>query len=155
MAGLLNRRDALALVGAGSALALSKPVIAVPGSPATTVLIEETFLKANEGLRQDLTSFITKNWFVMDEEGVKQGIFTSYWLMEDIDENAEWDLVMAVGYPQAGGYEEPATKTKFNAIRAAHNEILINGKRLKELGRIVRHHRLKLSGGNSRITTRI
>jgi hypothetical protein len=153
MANGLDRRGALAIIGATAALTTTAPATAAATkSSATTVLIEETFLKANDGLRKDLADFITKNWFVMDEEGVKQGIFTSYWLMEDIDENADWDLVMAVGYPQLGGYEEPATKAKFNAIRAAHKEVLINGNNLKALGKIVRHHRLKISGGNRRIT---
>jgi hypothetical protein len=153
MANKLDRRKALSLFAATAALATVRSATAAETkSSATTVLIEETFLKANDGLRKDLADFITKNWFAMDEEGVKQGIFTSYWLMEDIDENADWDLVMAVGYPQLGGYEEPTTKAKFNAIRAAHKEVLINGNNLKALGKIVRHHRLKINGGNRRIT---
>jgi hypothetical protein len=153
VANKLDRRETLAIIGAAVALTTTAPTtVAAANLSATTVLIEETFLKANEGLRKDLADFITKNWFVMDEEGVKQGIFTSYWLMEDIDENADWDLVVAVGYPQLGGYEDPATKAKFNAISAMHKEVLINGNNLKALGKIVRHHRLKISGGNHRIT---
>jgi hypothetical protein len=142
----------LSASAAVAGLAIPIPASATKASKPT-VLIEQTFLKALPGLKQDLAAFITKNWFVMDQEGVKQGIFTSYWLMEDIDENNDWDLVMAVGYPQVGGYEETDTKAKFMAIRSAHKEIKINGRGLKDIGKIVRHHRLRLSGGNTSITT--
>ncbi len=153
MASETTRRDIIAIGAVGAALSATLPALAKSSSAAPTVLIEQTYLKANPGLRADLALFIEKNWFAMDEEGVRQGIFTSYWLMDDIDENADWDLVMAVGYPQLGGYEQPETNAKFNAIRAAHKEIPINGLGLKALGSIVKHHRLKLGGGNKRITT--
>ena len=148
-----TRRDVIAIGAVGVALLTTRPALAKNKDAAPTVLIEQTYLKANPGLGADLALFIEKNWFAMDEEGVRQGIFTSYWLMDDIDENADWDLVMAVGYPQLGGYEQPEANAKFKAIRAAHTEIPINGLGLKALGSIVKHHRLKLGGGNKRITT--
>jgi hypothetical protein len=140
-------------VATAAGVALPVSALAASSTVKPTVLIEQTFLKALPGLRQDLAEFITKNWFAMDQEGVKQGIFTSYWLMEDIDENKDWDLVVSVGYPQPGGYEEAETKAKFMAIRSAHKEIKINDRGLKDIGSVVKHHRLKLSGGNTSITT--
>jgi hypothetical protein len=112
-----------------------------------TVLYEHTFLKAKPERREDMLRYVESNWFVMDKAGVKQGILTSYQLLEDIDENKDWDAVMVVGYPQAQGYEEPATMAAFKAIRAAHKEQLINGLALKDLGEIVRHRRLRVRTG--------
>jgi hypothetical protein len=151
MVSPLSRRAAIGVGLASAGGILTSPVQAKTAK-AKTVLIEQTYLKAKPDLRADLTAYIQKNWFAMDQEGVRQGIFTSYWLMEDSDENADWDLVMAVGYPQLQGYEEQETTKKFMAIRAAHKEELINGRNLGELGSIVKHHRLKLIGGNSLIT---
>jgi hypothetical protein len=146
----LSRRQALA--GAGAVALAAVPARAEKlATAATTVLIEQTYLKANEGLKDDLRTFIEQNWFVMDQKGVEQGIFTSFWLMEDVDENAAWDFVMAVGYPQLEGYENADTKPKFDAIRTAHVPVPVNGKTLKDLGKIVQHHRLKLGGGNRQI----
>jgi hypothetical protein len=146
----LDRRHALAGAGAVAFVA----TLAKAGeskAAATTVLIEQTYLKASEGLKDDLRTFIEQNWFVMDQKGVDQGIFTSFWLMEDIDENATWDFVMAVGYPQLEGYENADTKPKFDAIRKAHVPVPVDGRLLKDLGKIVHHHRLKVGGGNRRI----
>jgi hypothetical protein len=133
---------AAALVGLAASPASGKSRLS-----SNTVLYELTFLKAKPERREGMLRYIEANWFVMDKAGVKQGIFTSYQLLEDIDENKDWDAVMVVGYPQAQGYEEPATMAAFKAIRAAHKERLINGLALKDLGEIVRHHRLRVRTG--------
>ena len=130
--------------GASVAAAFAGPAKDATSKP--TVLKEQTYLKAAAGERANLIKFIVANWFVMDQKALDQGYFTSYELLEDIDENKDWDLVMVVGYPQAQGYEEPATMAAFKAIRAAHKEVAIEGKSLKQLGSIVRHHRLRLTG---------
>jgi hypothetical protein len=146
----LSRRQTLAGAGVATLAAMPVRALAEKGT-ANTVLIEQTYLKANDGMKDDLRAFIEQNWFVMDQTGVDQGIFTSFWLMEDVDENAAWDFVMAVGYPQLEGYENAETKPKFDAIRKAHVPVSVNGKLLKDLGKIVQHHRLKVGGGNRRI----
>ncbi|KPF65907.1 hypothetical protein IP88_13170 [alpha proteobacterium AAP81b] len=112
-----------------------------------TVLIEQTFLKAEPGRRADLARYIEANWFVLDRQGVARGIFTSFALYEDIDANADWDLMVAVGYPQPQGYDDPATQAVFKALKAAHVDVPIDGRSLAALGRIVRHHRLRLMVG--------
>jgi hypothetical protein len=109
---------------------------------AHIVQYEHTFLKAKPQRREDMLRYIEANWFVMDKAGGKQGIFISYQLLEGIDENKDWDAVMVVGYPQA--HEESATMAAFKAIRAAHKGRLIDGFALKDLGEIVRHHRLRV-----------
>jgi hypothetical protein len=141
----IDRRQALAAV-AMSGFAGS-PVVGRSRHCNKTVLYEHTFLKAKPERRDALLRYIVANWFTMDRAGVKQGIFTSYQLLEEIDEIKDWDAVMVVGYPQAQGYEEPKTTAAFKAIRAAHTEQLIDGFSLKDLGDIVRHHRLRVRGG--------
>lgn len=122
--------------------------IGAAGAPAAaaqapTVVYEHTLLKAKPGLRTDLGRYVVANWFAMDRKGVEQGIFTSFQLLEDIDANPVWDFVMVVGYPQAAGYDDPATTAAFKAIRKAHVEVTIGGRGLDDLGSIVAHHRLR------------
>ncbi len=137
----LNRR---ALLATGLVLPIVHSANAKVAGPKQTVLYEHTFLKAVPDRRASLSTYIKTNWFQMDKKGLEQGIFTSYELLAEIDENKDWDFVMVVGYPQLQGYEEPATMMAFKAIRTAHKEVLIEGQGLKELGSIVRHHRLKV-----------
>jgi hypothetical protein len=135
------------LVASGIAVGSAAGARAAGTPPAPTVLVEQTYLKAAPGKRAALAAYIKANWFAMDARGRDAGIFTSFALYEDIDDNADWDLVVAVGYPQGEGYEAPATKAAFDAIRKAHVEVLEGGLGLKDLGTIVRHHRLRPVGG--------
>lgn len=143
----ITRRQSLAasLVGMAAFSAPSR-ASATEGLTQGTRLYEHTFLKAKPGLRADLGAFIKSNWFPMDQKGVEQGIFTSYWLLEETGENADWDYVMVVGYPTELGYGDPRTTELFQAIRAAHVEVKIDGKGMRELGDFVGNHRLKLVG---------
>jgi hypothetical protein len=130
-----------------------------------TVAVEQTYLKAQTGLYPDLVAYLKANWLVMDQQAVDQGFFTGYQLMinectglpdqsatldqakpktEECKLTTDWQLVMVVSYPQAKGYDDPATKVAFDAIRRAHKEVLINGKNFKALGTIVQHQRYRL-----------
>jgi hypothetical protein len=141
----ISRRDSLTL-GLASMGALSMPATAVAaaGIAPKTVLYEHTFLKAKPGLRADLGKYVKANWFPMDQLGLEQGIFTSYWLLEETGDNALWDFVMVVGYPTSLGYGDPETTKKFNAIHKAHTDAKINGQSMRELGDFVGNHRLKI-----------
>lgn len=144
----MNRRMILAggMILPGAALAAVPSPAPTPAPiPTPTLLIEQTYLKSMPGERESLRRFIIANWFAMDQRGVEQGIFTFYQLLETVDTNPDWDFVVAVGYPQGEGYEDPATQAAFKAIRAAHRETAIDGKTLKALGTIVQHHRLRLA----------
>ena len=145
------RAFALALV----ALALPSPVLATHADPASEtkaapapVVVERTLLKSNPGERDTLARFIVANWFAMDALAVSQGLFTSYRLLENPEAEGSWDFVVEVGYPTAEGYDDPATRTGFEAIRAAHTTVLIDGKSLRELGRIVGSERLSYRAGS-------
>jgi len=140
----VTRRGSIGF-GAASLVGLTVPA---SGSdmvePAKTRVFEHTFLKANAGLREPLARFIVENWFRMDQKGLEQGIFTSYWLLEETEENALWDYVMVVGYPTDLGYSDPVTTERFKEIRKAHVEVKIDSRGLAELGKIVGNHRLKV-----------
>ena len=132
-------------------------VVAIPFGPpdaakaqeaaeaSETLHITHTYLRAKPGLRADLIAYIQANWFAMDRIGIEQGLFTSYALLERGDSSeANWDVIVAVGYPTADGHDAPGVADAFRAIRAAHQEIKINGRGLAELGEIVEHHPLAL-----------
>lgn len=137
------------------ALALTTPAFAAQDAagveaqaPAATKVVQRTLLKANPGQREALAQFIVANWFAMDKVAVSQGLFTGYRLLENPVADDSWDLVVEVGYPTAEGYDDPATRAGFDAIRAAHTTVLIDGKSLRELGRIVGSERLSYRAGS-------
>jgi hypothetical protein len=102
-----------------------------------TVVEEWTFLKSHDPDPAKLIAFIEANWFVMDRIAVAQGLFNSYALYRaesDLGDEGDWNLAVVVGYPDAAG--SAAILDRFNAIRAAHKTVLIDGKGLAGLGRI-------------------
>ena len=127
------------------AFTASNAVAQTAPSKATSVY-EHTTLKAKPGRRDALRRYIAANWFVMDQKGFEQGIFTSYWLLEDTETDGSWDYMMVVGYPQPLGYSDARTIAKFQAIRRAHDEIKIDGLGLGDLGSIVENRRVKRVG---------
>jgi hypothetical protein len=146
--GSISRRSTLQLGLAGfAAMNLPSAASAAVGMAPGTKVFEHTFLKAAPGLRPQLGQYIVANWFAMDQKGLDQGIFTSFWLLEETEANAAWDYVMVVGYPTELGYDDPRTTQVFEAIRKAHVEVKIDGNSLRELGRFVGNHRLKVTTG--------
>lgn len=116
-----------------------------PAAKAPTRHITQTYLRAAPGKRAALIAYIERNWFAMDRIGIQQGLFTSYTLLERADDSeADWDVIVAVGYPTAQGHDAPGVADAFKKIRAAHREIKIDGQSLAQLGTIVRHHPLTL-----------
>ncbi len=131
---------------ASIAFALSSPVAASQAETAAatqTLVVERTYLKATSGKQDALAKFIVANWFAMDRAAVKQGLFTSYLLSENLDPDADWDFEVAVGYPNVDGYQNVDVQTRFAAIRRNHQTILIDGQGLAELGRIVHSDRIR------------
>ena len=121
-----------------------------PAEAGETRHVTHTYLRAKPGLRDDLITYIRTNWFAMDRIGIEQGLFTSYALLERGESSkADWDVIVAVGYPTAQGHDAPGVADAFEAIEAGHKEIKINGRGLVELGEIVQHHPLTLVTQNS------
>lgn len=112
---------------------------------APTLHVTQTYLRAAPGKRAALVAYIERNWFVMDHIGIEHGLFTSYQLLERADDSeADWDVIVAVGYPTALGHDEPGVAAAFQKIRAEHREVKVDGLGLKDLGSIVRHYPLTL-----------
>jgi hypothetical protein len=95
-----------------------------------------TYLKASDGHRADLKLFLKKNWLAMDKIATEQGLFKQYHLLENNDASLGWDFTVVVQYKDEKGYE--GVKTEFEKIRQAHQRVLVNGKVMAELGKIVK-----------------
>lgn len=73
----------------------------------------------------------------MDRIAVKQGLLGQYELYENkSSESRDWDYIVAVEYLTPEGYD--AIAAEFEAIRAGHKVIKVNGLGMKELGSIVK-----------------
>jgi len=135
----------VALSCAAPAMAAPEPVRAPAVAEPVTRHITHTYLRALPGKRAALIAYIERNWFAMDRIGIEQGLFTSYALLERADDgDADWDVIVTVGYPSAQGHDAPGVADAFRKIRAAHREVRIDGLGLADLGTIVRHHPLTL-----------
>lgn len=104
-----------------------------------------TYLKAKPELEGELKEFILKNWFVMDETAVDQGLFRDFQIIDNLAEPSEgepttWDFIVAVEYYGDEGYTD--IREGFEAIRSSHGTQLIDGKSLRDLGSIVRSERV-------------
>ena len=95
-----------------------------------------TYLKATNGLRADLKVFLQQNWLAMDKQATEQGLFKQYHLLEDKDSTNGWDFVVVVQYRDEKGYE--GVKVEFEKIRQNHPRVLINGRGMAELGKVVK-----------------
>jgi hypothetical protein len=102
--------------------------------------IEYTFIQSFPGKREQLKRFILLNWFAMDAKAVEQGLMERYQLLESTDDNAPWDIVVAVTYKTPQGYS--AIAQVFERIRAAHAKQLVDGLDFKELGKVVGSRKL-------------
>jgi hypothetical protein len=126
-----------AVLTSGLALPLAMPAQAV-ARPA--VVWEWTFLKALDPDPADLITFIKANWFAMDKVAVERGLFSEFALYRAIDEG-EWQVAVVVGYPDPRGYD--GVRAEFEAIRAAHVPVPINGRTLGGLGRVIGTRRVE------------
>ena len=114
--------------------------VSIDGQAAEQRAIEMTFLKAKPGHEDGLKRFIQRNWFAMDKVAVERGLMESYSIAASTDPDADWDFVVVVTYLDENGYEGIAEE--FEKIRSAHKPIKVQGKLLKELGKIVRSWKL-------------
>lgn len=97
---------------------------------------EYTFIKSHDAKPEKAIEYIVKNWFAMDKLAAEKGLLVEYNVFEaNADAKAEWNIVVAVGYPTERGYE--AIAEEFTAIRQQHKKILVDGKDFKDLATIV------------------
>ena len=143
------RTSAFSLASASAFAFAAAPTVAetAPVQARATMVVEWTRIKALPGERASLAAFIHLNWFAMDARAVGQGLFTSYRLIANPAADGEWDLLVEVGYPTPLGYDDPATRAAFEAIRAGHTTVPVEGKTLRELGIILGTERLPVLTG--------
>lgn len=86
-----------------------------------------TYLKAEEGKADLMKEYIIKNWFVMDEVAVQQGLFRNYHIItnQQSQQDTSWDLIVAVEYYADESYTNIATS--FEKIRTAHKVHAVTG----------------------------
>ncbi len=97
--------------------------------------VELTFLKSNPGMREALRHFVELNWFAMDAIAKQRGLIDHFSVVDTGTDEGDWNVLVSVSYPNELGYD--GIQTEFEAIRAAHKTVLVNGKKLPELGRVV------------------
>jgi hypothetical protein len=117
------------------------------------VAVEYTFLKSLPGQHKALQQFIVANWFAMDDKAIAQGQIRSYQLLSDEggeggEGGEDWDVVVAVTYHNRSGYEGIAGE--FEKIRQAHRTVSVDGKTLRDLGRITGSRKLLLHTASQR-----
>mgnify|MGYP001810059496 CR=1 FL=1 len=134
------RAMAVVLVLLGSAPSCASAASLVPAANPASVqaapAVTWTYLKASPGNREPLAAYIEANWFVMDAKAVEAGLFRDYRMLVNDQTDGDWDLVVEVTYNDACGYA--CVAERFEAIRAAHVEHRIDGRGLRELGRVLR-----------------
>lgn len=116
----------------------------VNGQPAQKAIEKTwtfTYLKAINAQKDNLKTYLKKNWFAMDSIAVNRKLISRYELMENLNADAEWDFIVAVEYFTRGTYAD--IEKAFEQIRAEHHSVTVNGLTLKDLGRIVRSETLQ------------
>lgn len=112
-----------------------------PSNSAPSVKVYElTFLQSTDTDPSRLVAFIKANWFAMDEKAQQAGLISNYRVLHSNEAYGAWNVMVMVGYPQKTGYE--GVKPQFDAIRAEHQTVLIDGKNFPELGKVVFSKRL-------------
>lgn len=123
-------------------------------SAQTAGVWEFTYLKSVAGQHERLLTFIRQNWFSMDSVATRQGLMSGYKLYDaGPDTTSQWNVIVAVAYPKKEGYE--GIQEAFETIRRSHVNVLIDGKGLNQLGKIVDSRKLYERAGSSPVPTTI
>ena len=104
-------------------------------APGSLRAVELTFLKSASGERERLKRYIVDNWFAMDAIAKAQGLMDAFTVWDTGSDEGPWNLLVSVTYRDSRGYA--GITEAFEAIRRAHTEVRIDGKSLRDLGRIV------------------
>jgi hypothetical protein len=127
---------AFGLLAVSSSLpAQSEPLAQNVAVDSRKVAVELTFLKSKPGERERLIRYIESNWFAMDRIAQTRGLMDEYTLLETGSDEGPWNVLVAVTYRDERGYA--GIRDDFEKIRAEHREVVVDGKRLRDLGAIV------------------
>ena len=95
-----------------------------------------TLLRSHSRDPTELVAFIRKHWFAMDEVARQQGLLTDYRVFAaPRAEDADWNVVVVVGYADPAGYSGIAEA--FEELRRRHNDTTPGAGGLNEVGTVV------------------
>jgi hypothetical protein len=128
-----------------SLLLLVWPTMAMAGPDSGTVahtteapsarVVTMTYLKSAPGKLGQLERYVRANWFAMDKIAVERGLFVSYLWLDTGSDEGPWNAVVMVTYRDTQGFA--GIEEEWAGIKAAHREVLIDGVRQADLGRVV------------------
>ena len=105
------------------------------GAPVISI----TYFRATTGDVESLRESIRKNVFSMDQRAVQAGAMKGAHLLTRGTTPGDWDVAIVDEYSDRCQLER--VSEAFREISASHVPVLVNGKRLQELGRVVRSQR--------------
>lgn len=108
-----------------------------------------TYLKALPGRVADLERFLDANWFAMDRRAVAAGHLVDFQLLRGTPADSSWDLLEITVFRDSLQHAQ-ADSVYRTIYRPAHARVLIDGRGLPELGRIVRSETLRRVAGAGR-----
>jgi hypothetical protein len=82
-----------------------------------------------------LERYVRANWFAMDEVAVNRGLFVSYLWLDTGSDEGPWNAIVMVTYRDTKGFA--GIEKDWREIKAAHREVLIDGAKQADLGRVV------------------
>jgi hypothetical protein len=94
-----------------------------------------TYLQAKPGRLAALRAYIQANWFAMDEIAVKRGLMVNYQWLDTGEEGGPWNAIVLVTYADDRGFA--GIEAQWAEIKAAHQEVPVEGLRFGDLGRVV------------------
>ncbi len=115
--------------------AAEAPTPARQAGVADARVVTMTYLKSAPGKLNQLERYIRANWFAMDEIAVKRGLFVSYLWLDTGSDKGPWNAIVMVTYRDVKGFA--GISKEWSEIKAAHREVLIDGARQADLGRVV------------------
>lgn len=131
----LPRFPVKTLVSIGLTLLILTSAQTVLATPTPARVVTMTYLKSEPGKLDQLERYVRSNWFAMDAEAVRQGLFVNYEWLDTGSDDGTWNALVMVTYNDERGFA--GIEQRWAAIKAAHKEVRINGAGMKELGRVV------------------
>lgn len=121
----------------------------VHGQQSSNQIWQLTYLKALPGRQPELEQFLDANWFAMDRRAVAGGHLVDFQLLRGTPADTTWDLLEITVYRDS--LQHAQVDSVYRTIyRPSHVRVLINGRGLPELGRIVRTETLRRVAGATR-----
>jgi hypothetical protein len=125
----------VSLIAFVSLLGLVIPTQAAEPASTPARAVTVTYLQSKPGKLRELERFVRANWFAMDEIAVQQGLFVSYEWLDTGEDSAPWNALVIVTYGDEKGFDGVAQR--WAPIKAAHEEVRLDGLGMKELGRVL------------------